>query len=165
MQHTLSSVATPLEAERGGFEPPTTPAGVGGVAVFEADKKGILKHLLRAAVLLDEIKEDFYFTGASLRALIAVFVALAPIGRLLGYGHGYRTDDDQAAGVRSCEGRGVPSAAVVGCVAVALFEDVHNGLPDGSLVHEPLTLGLGDADEASRQRSLLTILLYEILFG
>jgi quercetin dioxygenase-like cupin family protein len=62
---------------------------------FEADKKGALKHLLRAAVLLDEIKEDFYFTGASLRALMAVFVLLAPVGRLLGYGTGYREDVDQ----------------------------------------------------------------------
>ena len=60
---------------------------------FEADKKGALKHLLRAAVLLDEIKEDFYYTGAPLRALMAVFVALAPVGRLLGYGTG-----DQEAG-------------------------------------------------------------------
>src|SRR5215207_2375665 len=89
---------------------------------FEADKKGILKHLLRAAVLLDEIKEDFYFTGAPLRMLMAVFVALAPISRLLRYGPlGYREDDDQAAAGTSSEGRGVPSAAVVGSVAVATF--------------------------------------------
>lgn len=86
---------------------------------FEADKKGILKHVLRAAVLLEEIKEDFYFTGAPLRMLMAVFVALAPIGRLLGTG--YREDDDQAAAGRSNEGRGVPSVAVVGSVAVATF--------------------------------------------
>ena len=52
---------------------------------FEADKKGALKHLLRAAVLLDEIKEDFYFTGAPQRALMAILVALAPVGRLLRY--------------------------------------------------------------------------------
>ncbi len=88
---------------------------------FEADKKGALKHLLRAAVLLDEIKEDFYFTGAPLRALMAVFVALAPVGRLLGYGAGHGEDDDQAGAVRSGEGRGSPSAAVVGSVAVATF--------------------------------------------
>src|SRR5215204_1118713 len=66
---------------------------------FDADKKGILKHLLRAAVLLDEIKEDFYYTGAPLRVLMAVFVALAPIGRLLGYGTGYREDDNHATAV------------------------------------------------------------------
>src|SRR5215208_48378 len=88
---------------------------------FEAGKKGAAKHLLRAAVLLDEIKEDFYFTGAPLRALMAVFVALAPIGRLLGYGTGHREDDDQAGTVRNGEGRGLPSAAVVGSVAVATF--------------------------------------------
>jgi len=88
---------------------------------FEADKMGALKHLLRAAVLLDEIKEDFYFTGAPLRALMAVFVALAPVGRLLGYGPGYREDDDQAGAVRSAEGGGLPSATVVGSVGVAIF--------------------------------------------
>jgi quercetin dioxygenase-like cupin family protein len=88
---------------------------------LEADKKGALKHLLRAAVLLDEIKEDFYFTGAPLRTLMAMFMALAPIGRLLGYGSGYREDDYQAAAVRSGEGRGLPSATVVGSVAVATF--------------------------------------------
>src|ERR671910_2458004 len=88
---------------------------------FEADKKGAPKHLLRAAVLLDEIKEDFYFTGAPLRVLMAVFVALAPLGRLLGYGTGYREDDHQASAVRSGEVRGLPSATVVGSVAVATF--------------------------------------------
>ena len=86
---------------------------------FEADKRGALKHLLRAAVLLDDIKEDFYFTGVSMRALMAVFVALAPVGRLLGYGTGYQEDSDQAAGVGSGGKRGLPSAAVVGNVAVA----------------------------------------------
>ena len=88
---------------------------------FEADKKGILKHVLRAAVLLDEIKEDFYFTGAPLRVLMAVLVALAPIGRLLGYGTGYREEDNQGTVVRSDEGRGLPSASVVKSVAVLTF--------------------------------------------
>ena len=88
---------------------------------FEANKKGALKHLLRAAVLLDEIKEDFYYTGAPLRVLMAVFVALAPVGRLLGYGTGYREDDNQATAVRSDEGRGLPSTTVFGSVAVATF--------------------------------------------
>jgi quercetin dioxygenase-like cupin family protein len=88
---------------------------------FEADKKGALKHLLRAAVLLDEIKEDFYFTRVSMRALMAVFVALAPVGRLLGYGTGYQKDGDQAAAVRSEGRRGWPSAAVVVGVGVAAF--------------------------------------------
>ena len=88
---------------------------------LEADKKGVLKHVLRAAVLLDEIKEDFYFTGAPLRTLMTVFVALAFIGRLLGYGTGYREDDNQATVVRSDEGRGLPSASVVKSVAVLTF--------------------------------------------
>ena len=89
---------------------------------LEADKKGFLKHVLRAAVLLDEIKEDFYFTGAPLRTLMTVFIALAPTGRLLlGYGTGYREDDNQATVVRSDEGRGLPSASVVKSVAVLTF--------------------------------------------
>lgn len=86
---------------------------------FEADKKGALKHLLRAAVLLDEIKEDFYFTGAPMRALMAVFVALAPVGRLLGYGTGYQEDGDQVVAVGSEGKRGLSSAAVAGSVAGA----------------------------------------------
>jgi quercetin dioxygenase-like cupin family protein len=83
---------------------------------FEADKKGALKHLLRAAVLLDEIKEDFYFTGAPMRVLMAVFVALAPVGRLRGYG-------SQATAV-SRVGRGyLPFGAVVvgGAIATVLL--------------------------------------------
>jgi quercetin dioxygenase-like cupin family protein len=88
---------------------------------FEADKKGVLKHLLRAAVLLDEIKEDFYFTEAPMRALMAVFLALAPVGRLLGYGTSYQEEGDQAAAVGSEGKRVLPSAAVVGSGAVAIF--------------------------------------------
>ena len=57
---------------------------------WAADKKGALKHLLRGAVLLGEIKDDFYFTSLKLRALMGLVVALAPLGRLLGYGTGYR---------------------------------------------------------------------------
>ena len=34
-----------------------------------------------ATVLLDTIKEDFYFTGWSMRAFMRLFVALAPLGR------------------------------------------------------------------------------------
>jgi quercetin dioxygenase-like cupin family protein len=86
---------------------------------FEADKKGALKHLLRTAVLFDEIKEDFYFTGVSMRALMAVFVALAPVGRLLGYGTGYQEDGGQATAVSGVGRGGLPPAAVVGGGAIA----------------------------------------------
>ena len=61
----------------------------GGSAIareLEANKASAPKQLLRAAILLDDTKDDFYFTGAPMRALMAVFVALAPVGRLLGYG-------------------------------------------------------------------------------
>lgn len=52
---------------------------------FAANKKSAAKHLLRMAVLLDEIKHDFYFTGLWMRALMQLLLALAPVGRLLGY--------------------------------------------------------------------------------
>ena len=44
-----------------------------------------IEHFLRAAILMDEVKDDFYFTGFSMRALMATFVALAPVGRWFGY--------------------------------------------------------------------------------
>jgi hypothetical protein len=46
------------------------------------NRTGAVTHLLRAAVLLDTIKDDFYFTGWSMRALMTLFVVLAPLGRL-----------------------------------------------------------------------------------
>jgi quercetin dioxygenase-like cupin family protein len=52
---------------------------------LQADKKGALKHLLRMAVLLDEVRADFYMTQAPMQALLRLFAALAPVGRLLGY--------------------------------------------------------------------------------
>jgi quercetin dioxygenase-like cupin family protein len=73
---------------------------------LQADKKGALKHLLRMAVLLDEARADFYMTQAPIQALLRLFAALAPIGRLLGY------EPLQS------EGRRGASTAVVGDVAV-----------------------------------------------
>lgn len=52
---------------------------------LQADKKGALKHLLRMAMLLDEARADFYMTQLPMQALLRLFAALAPIGRLLGY--------------------------------------------------------------------------------
>jgi len=52
---------------------------------FSNNKKALPKHLLRAAVVLSEIRSDFYFTSWSLRAMMAALVALAPAGRWLGY--------------------------------------------------------------------------------
>jgi quercetin dioxygenase-like cupin family protein len=86
---------------------------------FEGDKKGALKHLLRAAVLLDEIKEDFYFTGTPMRALMSGFVALAPVGRMLGYDTNYKADGSQASAVRAARRRGLSPATVVGGIATA----------------------------------------------
>jgi quercetin dioxygenase-like cupin family protein len=73
---------------------------------LQADKKGALKHLLRLAVLLDEARADFYMTQPAMQALLGLFTALAPVGRLLGYEplHG--------------EGRRGASITVVGGVAV-----------------------------------------------
>lgn len=52
---------------------------------WATQKRSIVRCLLRVAVLLDEIKEDFYFTGWHMRALMRLLLALAPIGRRLGY--------------------------------------------------------------------------------
>lgn len=52
---------------------------------LQADKWGALEHLLRMAVLLDDIKDDFYMSRASMQALLRLFAALGPLGRLLGY--------------------------------------------------------------------------------
>ena len=45
------------------------------------DKRHAVRHLLRAAILMDEVNEDFYFTGLSTRALMRFFLTLAPVGR------------------------------------------------------------------------------------
>ncbi len=37
------------------------------------------------AVLLDDIKDDFYMSRASMQALLRLFAALGPLGRLLRY--------------------------------------------------------------------------------
>ena len=52
---------------------------------LQADKWGALEHVLRMAVLLDDIKDDFYMSRASMQALLRLFAALGPLGRLLGY--------------------------------------------------------------------------------
>lgn len=52
---------------------------------WAADKKTIIQCLLRAAALLDEIREDFYFTGWRTRIAIGLLLALAPIARRLSY--------------------------------------------------------------------------------
>lgn len=53
---------------------------------LKANRVGVLKQLLRVAVLLDEAKDDFYFTHLPMQAPLAMFRALAPVGRLLEYG-------------------------------------------------------------------------------
>jgi quercetin dioxygenase-like cupin family protein len=67
---------------------------------FEANKRSALKQLLRMAVLMDEIKDDFYFTGLSMRVLMAALVALAPVGRRLGYRMKYQDFGGRAAEAR-----------------------------------------------------------------
>lgn len=49
-----------------------------------ADKKAIVRCLLRAAVLLNEIKDDFYFTGRRMQIVVWLLLVLAPVGRRLG---------------------------------------------------------------------------------
>ncbi len=71
---------------------------------LQADKKGILKHLLRMAVLLDEASDDFYMTQWHMQTLLRLFAALAPIGRLLGY---EPLRGEARRGVLTTMGRGV----------------------------------------------------------
>jgi quercetin dioxygenase-like cupin family protein len=52
---------------------------------LQANKRGALKHLLRMAVLLDDVKDEFYMARAPAQVLMRSFAALAPVGRLLGY--------------------------------------------------------------------------------
>ena len=52
---------------------------------LEADRWGAPKHLLRLAVLLDDVREDFRMTRVPARVILRAFAAIAPIGRLLGY--------------------------------------------------------------------------------
>jgi hypothetical protein len=60
-------------------------AGVPIVRDLTTDKKHAVKHALRLAVLADEIKDEVIYTGMRMRTVVAVLVALAPIGRRLGY--------------------------------------------------------------------------------
>jgi quercetin dioxygenase-like cupin family protein len=85
---------------------------------FEANKKGALKHLLRMAVLMDEIKDDFYFTGLSLRLVMASLVALAPAGRRLGFRTDYQDFGGHAAAARRGTKPREASAAVLAGVAL-----------------------------------------------
>jgi hypothetical protein len=88
---------------------------------FEANKKSALKQLLRMAVLMDEIKEDFYFTGLPMRVLMAALVALAPVGRGLGYRMEYQGFGGHAAAVkRDRKPRSAPTAVLAGVALTAV---------------------------------------------
>jgi hypothetical protein len=91
---------------------------------LQDDKRGALKHLLRMAILMDDVKDDFYMTRVTEQALLVLFASLAPVGRLLGYkaGHPEYGGQDNARGRRSTPAKvvgGVAVAAVI-CI-VALF--------------------------------------------
>ena len=80
-----------------------------------------IEHLLRAAILMDEVKDNFSFTGFSMRALMAVFVALAPVGRWFEY----RSDQVTARPTYASRGSAVAWAtgfAVAGVAAMALAQ-------------------------------------------
>jgi quercetin dioxygenase-like cupin family protein len=87
---------------------------------FEANKRSALKQLLRMAVLMDEIKDDFYFTGLPMRVLMAALVALAPVGRGLGYRMEYQDFGGHAAQARR-EGRHRSTARPIGLNVVAVL--------------------------------------------
>jgi quercetin dioxygenase-like cupin family protein len=79
------------------------------------DRRHAVEHLLRVAILMDEVKDDFYFTGFSMRALMAVFVALAPVGRWFGY----RSDQVTARPTYASRGSAVAWATGFGVGGVA----------------------------------------------
>jgi hypothetical protein len=85
------------------------------------DKRHAIEHLLRAAILMDEVKDDFHFTGFSMRALMAAFVALARVGRWFGY----RSDRITARSTYANRGSTAAWAtgfAVAGVAAMALAQ-------------------------------------------
>jgi quercetin dioxygenase-like cupin family protein len=60
-------------------------AGVPIVRDLTTHRKHALKHVLRLAVLADEIKDEVIYTGMRMRAVMGLLVALAPVGRRFGY--------------------------------------------------------------------------------
>jgi len=62
------------------------------------------------AVLLGETSDDFYMTQWPMQALLRLFAALAPIGRLLGYGP---LRSEPRRGVLTTMGRGVAVGSVL----------------------------------------------------
>jgi quercetin dioxygenase-like cupin family protein len=88
---------------------------------FEANKRSALKQLLRMAVLMDQIKDDFYFTGLSMRVLMAVLVALAPMARGLGYRIEYQDfGGHAAAATRDTRPRSASTAVLTGVALTAV---------------------------------------------
>ncbi len=79
---------------------------------LQADKRDALKHLLRMAVLLDDIQDDFYMSQAPARAPLRSFAALAPVGRLLGY-EPLRSEGQRSAAPRAAGGVAVGSGLLL----------------------------------------------------
>jgi quercetin dioxygenase-like cupin family protein len=88
---------------------------------LQVDKRGALKHLLRLAVLMDEVKDDFYLTQAPMQALLVLFASLAPVGRLLGYTPSSPEYSGQRGAGGSEERRGVPLKASQGVAMVLVL--------------------------------------------
>ncbi len=96
-------------------------SGFGIAGDLWMDKRHAIQHLLRAAILMDEVKDDFHFTGFSMRAVTAAFVALAPVGRWFGY------RSDQISARSTYVNRGSTAAwatgfALAGVAAMAFAE-------------------------------------------
>jgi quercetin dioxygenase-like cupin family protein len=84
-------------------------AGVPIVRDLTTDKKHAVKHVLRLAVLADEIKDEVIYTGVRMRAVMALLVALAPIGRRLGYGIDFKDIGGHVAEAESALREHLPS--------------------------------------------------------
>jgi quercetin dioxygenase-like cupin family protein len=76
-------------------------AGVPIVRELTTDKKHALRHVLRLAVLADAIKDEVIYTGMRMRAVMALLVAVAPIGRWFGYRMDFKDVGGHVAAARS----------------------------------------------------------------
>jgi quercetin dioxygenase-like cupin family protein len=93
-------------------------AGVPITGDLMRDRRHRIKHLLRLAVLANEIKEEVIYTGLRNRALMAVLVGLAPIAGRLGYRTEYTDGRGRVTAPPRDRSHRLPSAAVVKTAAV-----------------------------------------------
>jgi quercetin dioxygenase-like cupin family protein len=86
---------------------------------FKTDKLRVPKHLLRMAMLIGEVKDEFYWTGVPMpvqRAFLAPFGTLVSVSRFLGY----RASHPEYSGPDTLEANGSADGRVAGLALVAV---------------------------------------------